>query len=130
MTFARHVGRDTILRARFNWWEPSLGYKKGNHPGLVYLSRIREADMNLVVVEISRYEDEKTRTDLYFGTFQGKPSRECNTPDERRKFNWEIARIATRSHRIAGRDLEVAINKVVDEALEIKETKYNHITSP
>ena len=112
MSFVQYVGIETITRARFNYWEPSFALRQLTPPGIAYHTYISEANLNLVVIELTQTTDRR-RTEWYFGIFQGKPIKRCQD-EEIQQFFDRVYAIATRRNRIAGRDLEAAINRTLD----------------
>src|SRR3989338_9041369 len=111
MSFIKYVGIGTITRARFNYWEPSFSRSGLNYLATTYYTHISEANLNLSVIEVTqRSRESKGRTEWYFGTFQGKRSRECQG-EEVEEFFDQLYDIVTRRNRIAGRNLERSINQ-------------------
>ena len=116
MGLTKHVEHATMLDAGFNEYEPSFSHTKGRYTGYVYHTKIEDADLNIVIIEIHRLGSKKRqRNDYYFGTFHGKHSGEHRTTEEARPFFEEIDKIATRRHRINARDLEAAIQRATEE---------------
>ena len=111
------ISFETVYRAGFNYWEPSYGYAKGASSGEIFHTQLPDSDINIIVVQLRRSDDKRTRTDLYFGSFRGKHTGQCESEqDPAYKAFWRnVKAVTTRPNRIATRDLEETILSVVEK---------------
>ena len=116
MSFAKWVSYDTIYRATFNYWEPSMGIEKNGRDYTVYHTQHPNTNVNLVVLEGFRmHRDGHKRCDLFFRTFPGKHSGQYNTLAEAEPFFEELRITASRKYRVTGKELDKAILNAVKQ---------------
>jgi hypothetical protein len=109
--FAKYVSFETIHRATFNYWEPSLRIDKNGRNFTVYHTKYPvQPEPNIVVIEA--VDD---REELYLRAFLGKCSGECETESEAQPFFDELRKSISPEYRVKGRDLEKRILKLLDE---------------
>ena len=106
------VSYETIYRATFNYWEPSLSIDKDGRSFRVYITKYPvRPEPNLVVIDAYDNPDE-----MYFRTFLGKHGGECETESETQQFLDEIRKTISPEYRMADeKDLEKRILKLLDE---------------
>jgi len=116
MTFPKWVSLEAVLRAGFNYWEPSLGLDKNGKKCTVYHTKFYMGNANLVVLEYLReHSDGYKRREFFFRTFPGKHSGEYETLEEAEPFFEELRKTFSRKYRIPGKDLEERILQSVKE---------------
>jgi hypothetical protein len=109
--FSKYVSYETIYRATFNYWEPSLRIDKDGRNFTVYHTKYPvRPEPNIVVIEAV-----DNREELYLRAFLGKHSGECETESETQLFFNELRISVSPEFRVKGRDLEKRILKLLDE---------------
>lgn len=109
--FAKYVSFETIHRAAFNYWEPSLKIDKNGRNFTVYHTKYPvQPEPNIVVIEAVDDHEE-----FYLRAFLGKHSGECETEIEAQPFFDELRKSISPEYRVKGRDLEKRILKLLDE---------------
>ncbi len=109
--FAKYVRFETISRATFNYWEPSLLIEKGRKKFIVYITKYPfHPEPNLVVIEAWH-----NREELYFRAFLGKHGGECETEKETQNFYKQLKKTISPEFRVKGTDLEKRILNLLDE---------------
>lgn len=106
------VSFETICRATFNYWEPSLLINKDDRIFRVFQTKYPiSPEPNLVVIEAFRDPRE-----AYFGSFVGKNGGECETEKETQKFYRKLRNIISPEHRVNNaKNLERKINELIDK---------------
>ncbi len=119
MSFSKYVSEETVVRAGFNWHEPSWPIKWHGRNFTVYHTKYpRKPEPNLVVIE--SFEDPE---ELYFRAFPGRYPGECDTAEEAAPFFEEVYRTVSYEFRIDGRKLEKKILETV-KAIEKRNFSY------
>lgn len=115
MYLSKYVSDSALSLSHLNHEDPSLLFQTQQHNCRAYLSHISRINLNIAFIEAYRPEDPKgkKRVDLYFGTFEGPPSKERSRNSAHEYLN-QVYDIVSRKHRIAGRDLEGAILHAID----------------
>lgn len=109
--FSKYVSYKTIWRATFNYYEPSFPIEKNGRRFTVYHTRHPSPPKpNLVVIEANDDWEE-----LYFGTFLGKHSGECETEEETHEFFEKVKKIIDPEFKVKGEELEKRILEFLDE---------------
>ncbi len=119
--FADWVSYSTVAEAGFNYWEPSLYFSKNDRGYIAYITRNEADKKNIVIVEKLLFPEmlvppktqlysKNSKKEWFFGTIEGKSPSECNK-EEVKQFHQELQGLASREHRVAGRDLENLILK-------------------
>jgi len=117
MGLEKYLTERTMLLGRFNYWERSLSFTKDARVLQVHHSK--RDGVNIVIIEDQRIDkNNKNRTDWYFGTFTGRHSGECENAEQLKQFYEELRKIATRKHRIAGKRIDEAVLKAVEQMRE------------
>jgi len=109
--FSKYVNYEVTARATFNYWEPSFPIDKDGRRFTVYHTKYPvRPEPNLVVIEANDDPEE-----LYFRTFLGKHSGECETEEQAQPFFEEVKKTIDPKFRIKGKDLEKRILNFVME---------------
>jgi len=109
MGLVKWVKERTTQRAGFNFWEITRGHRKDDKNYWAYLTQAPGTDVQIAVLQRRR------PCEWYLGTWEGKKHGDCKTDEEAAAHYRHLDAIATRKHRISGRYLDAAINKIVDE---------------
>ena len=117
--FAKYVSLQTALCAGFNETNRSMYLVKEEPTRVqylpVYLGKVEGTEIAVVAREYNT-PGRKPRWEAYFGTFPAKPDDEPETVADANMRHNRLFDIASRKHRVRGRDLELLIRKAVHEA--------------
>lgn len=115
-----YVSTDTMILAGFNYHEASQIHPE--HPvRRVYIGHIeppRRVGINNIIVERivdHRSKDRRRWTEWYYQTIPGQIYMDCG-PEEAAEFDRRIAGTVRRKNRVAGKNLEGLLKKVIEDS--------------